>query len=355
MLCVYFSAKIVSLKTRFAILSLVLFVATGSLFLGSCRKSRVETTALPFPVPTGFPKPVYAFNTNPLTEEGFQLGKKLFFDGRLSTDNAHACGSCHQPVACFTTFEHDRSHGVNNSHTLRNAPGLFNLAWYPAFRQDGGAPDLATVFRSHITNPIEMGETVANVVSKIGSDAAYKTMFRAAFGDEKITEDRMYKALDQFVLSLVSANSKYDKMLRGEAGLDTQEQAGYTVFKAKCATCHAEPLFTDFSYRNIGLEMDPQLNDYGRMRVTGKAGDSLKFRVPSLRNAEFTSYYLHDGRINTFRSVIQHYRFSVNGSPTLDPILTNGISLTDLQEDQLVAFIRTLSDPAFLNSSRFRP
>lgn len=342
------------MKSRVVIFTLIFFVATGSLLLNGCRKTRLETTVIPFTVPAGFPQPVSNFQANPLTEEGFQLGKKLFFDGRLSVDNVHACGSCHQPVAAFTTFEHDRSHGVNNSHTLRNAPGLFNLAWYPAFNQDGSAQNLETVYRNHLTNPVEMGETLGNILAKISRDETYTPLFRAAFGDEKITEDRVYKALNQFVLSLVSANSKYDRMRRGEAGFNTQENAGYTLFKAKCATCHAEPLFSDFSYRNTGFEVDPFLNDYGRMRVTGNRSDSLKFRVPSLRNAEFTSYYTHDGRINTFRTVIQHYRFSVNGSPTLDPLLANGIQLTDAEEDALVAFIRTLSDSAFLTNSRFR-
>lgn len=342
------------MKSRFVILLLVLFVAVGSLLLDSCRKTAVETTVIPFAIPTGFPQPVHNFTTNPLTEEGFQLGKKLFYDLRFGVDNRYACASCHQPVAAFTTFEHDRNHGVNNSHTLRNAPGLFNLAWYTTYNQDGSAPNLETVYRNHITNPLELGETVTSVVNKIKGDDAYKPLFRAAFGDETITEDRMYKALNQFVLSLVSANSKYDKMKRGEASFNVQEQEGYTLFKTKCAACHAEPLFTDFSYRNIGLEVDPQLNDYGRMRVTNNPTDSLKFRVPSLRNAELTSYYMHDGRINVIRSVIEHYRFAVNGSPTLDPLLTNGIQLTDAEEDALVAFIRTLSDSTFLNNTRFR-
>lgn len=342
------------MKSRFVILLLVSFVAAGSLLLDSCRKTRVETTVIPFITPAGFPQPVYNFTTNPLTEEGFQLGKKLFYDLRFGVDNLHACGSCHQPVAAFTTFEHDRSHGVNNSHTLRNAPGLFNLAWYTAFNQDGIAPNLETVYRNHITNPLELGETVGNVVNKIKSDASYKPLFRAAFGDENITEDRIYKALNQFVLSLVPANSKYDKMKRGEASFNVQEEEGYTLFKAKCASCHVEPLFTDFSYRNIGLEVDPELNDYGRMRVTGNPADSLKFRVPSLRNAELTSYYMHDGRINILRSVIEHYRFGINPGPTLDPLLTNGIQLTNSEEDALVAFIRTLSDSTFLNNTRFR-
>lgn len=342
------------MKSRFVILLLVVFVAAGSLLLHSCRKTTVETRVIPFSTPNGFPQPVYNFATNPITEEGFQLGKKIFFDYRLSIDGQVACGSCHQPVAAFTTFEHDRSHGANHTHTLRNAPGLFNLAWYGEFNQDGSAPNLEAVYRNHIVSPTEMAETITGVLGKIKNDASYKPLLRAAFGDESVSEDRLYKALNQFVLSLVSADTKYDKMRKGQASFNVQEQQGYTVFKAKCASCHAEPLFTDFSYRNVGLEVDPQLNDYGRMRVSGKPADSLKFRVPSLRNAEYTSYYTHDGRLSIFRMMIQHYRFSVNGSPTLDPLLTNGIQLTDAEEDALVAFIRTLSDTAFLNNPRFR-
>ena len=342
------------LKSKLVISFIVLLVAVGAMLINSCRKPRTETTPIEFVVPNGFPQPVYNFAANPLTEEGFQLGKKLFFERRLSIDGNHPCASCHQPVAAFTTFEHDRSHGYNFSHTLRNAPGLFNLAWYREYRWDGSTADLATIYRSHITDPHEMAETISNVIDKIKNDDTYKQMFKAAFGDEKVTEDRMYKALTQFVTSLVSANSKYDKMLRGEVSFTSEEQAGYTIFKAKCATCHTEPLFTDFSYRNVGLEKDLNLNDDGRMRVTGNRADSLKFRVPSLRNCELTSYYTHDGRLNVFRRMIQHYRFGVNQGPTLDPLLTNGIQLTNQQEDQLVAFIRTLSDSAFLNNPRFR-
>ncbi|HVF81007.1 MAG TPA: hypothetical protein VM884_03700, partial [Flavisolibacter sp.] len=172
--------------------------------------------------------------------------------------------------------------------------------------------------------------------------------------DEEITEERVYKALTQFVINLVSATSKYDKVQKGEATFTPEEQAGYSLFKTKCATCHTEPLFTDFSYRNNGVELDLGLNDHGRMRVTGNSGDDLKFRVPSLRNAELTSYYGHDGRMSVFRMMIRHYRTTITPGATLDPLLTNGIPLTSQQEDQLVAFIRTLSDSSFLNNPRFR-
>jgi cytochrome c peroxidase len=179
-------------------------------------------------------------------------------------------------------------------------------------------------------------------------------MFRLAFGDEKVTTERMYKALDQFVINLVSANSKYDQIKQGKASFTVQEQNGYTVFKSKCASCHVEPLFTDFSFRNVGLEVDLNLHDYGRMRITGNSADSIKFRVPSLRNVEFTSYYMHDGRINFPRNVLRFYESGVNQSATLDPLLVNGISLTQTEEDDLIDFLRTLSDSSFLNNPKFR-
>jgi cytochrome c peroxidase len=341
-------------KSKAVIFSIIFFVTTASVLMNSCRKTPLNLTRINFTIPPGFPQPQYNFATNPLSEEGFQLGKKLFFDGRLSIDGHFPCGSCHQPVAAFTTFEHDRSHGYNHSHTLRNAPGLFNLAWLSEYNQDGSAKTLEEVYRKHITDPTEMAETISNVLNKLKGDADYKRMFSAAFGDEKITEDRLYKALTQFVMNLVSADSKYDKVKKGEASFTAEEQSGYTIFQSKCATCHKEPMFTDYSYRNNGLEIDAGLNDHGRMRVTGNSADDLKFRVPSLRNAELTSYYSHDGRMSVFRMMIRHYRNGINQSSTLDPLLANGIQLTNQEEDQLVAFIRTLSDSSFLNNPRFR-
>lgn len=342
------------MKSKAVISFIIVFVTGGSLLMNGCRKNPFTPTPITFSVPAGFPQPQYNFSANPLTEEGFQLGRKIFFDGRLSKDGNFPCGSCHQPVAAFTTFEHDRSHGYNNSHTLRNAPGLFNLAWAPEYNQDGSAKTLDEVYRKHITDPAEMAESIPNVLKKLQAENEYKRLFKAAFGDEKITEDRLYKALSQFVLNLVSAGSKYDKVKSGAAAFTTEEQQGYTVFQTKCATCHKEPLFTDFSYRNNGLEFDAGLNDRGRMRVTGNAGDDLKFRVPTLRNAELTSYYGHDGRLSVFRMMIRHYRTTVTQGPTLDPLLANGILLTNAEEDALVAFIRTLSDSTFLNNARFR-
>lgn len=337
------------------ILGLCVFIIGGSALLDSCRKKDfIPATPINFAVPPGFPQPVYNFQSHPQSEEGFLLGRKLFYDGRLSIDGGYPCSSCHQQVAAFTTFEHDRSHGYNHSHTLRNAPGLANLAWYPVYKQDGSATTLESISLAHITAPDEMAETMNHVISKLKGDTAYQRLFRAAYGSETITSDRILSALSQFVINLVSANSKYDKMKRGELSFTAQEQSGYTVFQANCTSCHKEPLFTDFSFRNVGLPLDNTLKDYGRMRVTGSPADSLKFRVPSLRNVDMTSYYAHDGRFSVMRKMIQHYRFSVQQSATLDPLLTNGITLTDSQENDLVAFLRTLSDSSYINNPRYR-
>lgn len=347
------------MKISVVILALVLFTAGGILLLNSCGKKEsfvyTGATPLPFPLPAGFPQPVHDFAARPLTEEAVALGKKLFYEGRLSKDTVHSCASCHQAVAAFTTFEHDLSHGVANSHTARNAPGLFNLAWYPAFMQDGSLQHLESVSLQHINSPVDMGESTASVLAKLQGDSIYRSLFKAAYGDETVTSDRLTNALKQFVLGMVSANAKYDQVKRGEASFTAQEQSGYTLFQAKCASCHKEPLFTDFSYRNTGLKTDTNLKDYGRMRVTKDKADSLKFRVPSLRNVFFTSYYGHDGRFSTIQAMIRHYRSEVQPASTLDPLLSNGIPTTASEEAALLSFLRTLSDSTFLNNPRYRP
>jgi cytochrome c peroxidase len=338
------------------ILVLVLFIALGATLSNGCSKHPGAEQGAPinFVVPPGFPQPLQIWASSPLTEEAFVLGRKLFFDGRLSKDGNFPCSSCHQPVAAYTTFEHDRSHGYNQSHTLRNAPGLHNLAWSPDLNQDGSGRSLEAIARAHITHPQEMGETIPAVLDKLRADTAYRRLFKAAYGTETITDQGMLNALAQYVLNLVSANSKYDKVKRGEAQFIPEEAAGYAVFQSRCASCHTEPLFTDFSYRNIGLPVDPQLNDYGRMRVTRRPEDSLKFRVPSLRNVALTSYYFHDGRASMPAVVVEHYRKGVIQSPTLDPSLANGIQMTNTEAFNLVQFLYTLTDSSFLNNPRFR-
>jgi cytochrome c peroxidase len=306
-----------------------------------------------FIVPKGWPQPAYDFSKNPLTEEGFALGKKLFYDGRLSKDGNFACASCHQQFGAFNTYDHPLSHGFDNSQTTRNAPGLFNLAWQKELMWDGGINHLDLQMLAPLTAENEMAETIDNVIKKLKVDKEYRKLFKAAFGDETINTQRMGKAMSQFLLQLVSSNSKYDKVMRGEASFILPEQLGYDIFKKKCVSCHTEPMFTDFSYRNNGMSMDPYLKDIGRMKITGNPEDSLKFKIPSLRNIAMTFPYGHDGRFFSLLSVFEHYRKNMVPAPNTDPLLQNKMALSNFEIGQLTAFLYTLTDSSFLKDPRF--
>ena len=308
---------------------------------------------MPQEIPEGFPQPVYTFHDNPLSKEGFELGRKLFYDGRLSIDNEHPCSSCHQQLAGFGTFEHDRSHGVFNSHTLRNAPVLFNLAWNNSFHWDAEFSSLKDEVAQPINGHIEMGETYEGVINKIKDDPEYQKMFKEVFRYPFIRPEFILKALAQFTGYMISADSKYDRYKKGMTTFTLQEENGYQLYKVNCATCHPEPLFTDQLLHNIGLPVYTFLNDYGRMRISGKKEDSLKFKTPTLRNTYISSNYMHDGRFNTLGQCIDHYRSGVQQSSTLDPLLINGITLTDTEASNLTLFLRTLTDSAFLKDNRF--
>jgi cytochrome c peroxidase len=342
-------------KSLFTIAILITLVTVLTYGLGSCNKDESPNNLnyLQQEIPAGFPQPVYQFEDNPLTKEGFELGRKLFYDGRLSQDNNHSCASCHQQIAAFGTFEHDRSHGVNNTHTLRNAPPLFNLAWQTKFHWDGEFNSLFDEAAHPIHGDHEMGETFTSVVNKIQKDPEYRKAFKKVFRTQFISPNDMLKALAQFTGYFTSANSKYDLVKKGTAAFTAQELNGYTVFQAKCATCHPEPLFTDNSFRNIGLPVDPLLNDHGRFLVTRDPADSLKFKVPSLRNVYITSNYMHDGRFNTLAQCLNHYRTGVQKNSTLDPLLTNGITLTNTEANDIGLFLRTLTDSSFIRDVRF--
>ncbi len=335
-----------------------LVVLTGFAFLlESCKKNdggdNPAVTPLQLEIPPGFPAPENIFANNPLTKEGFELGRKLFYDGRLSKDGNFPCASCHQQFAAFATFDHNLSHGFNNQFTTRNAPGLYNLAWHKELHWDGGINHIEVQPLAPITASNEMAETVENVINKLQQDEQYRKMFAAAFGDEDINSQRMLKAITQFVGSMVSANSKYDKVKRGESSFTPAEQNGYIIFQAKCAVCHAEPLFTDLSYRNTGFPINNTLLDFGRMRISNKPEDSLKFKVPSLRNVNLTFPYGHDGRFYTIGAIIDHYRFNVINGPTTDPLVKNRIPITDDEKINLTHFLRALTDSTFINDKRF--
>jgi cytochrome c peroxidase len=344
------------MKKTWLTIAILIVAATGiSYTIGSCKKHDriINTTPLQQAIPAGFPPPSYTFDDNPLSEEAFQLGRKLFYDGRLSRDTGFPCSSCHQQIAVFGTYEHDRSHGYGMSHTLRNAPPLFNLAWQKELHWDGRFKSLYTEATQPILTHNEMAENFFTIIFRLQGDTQYQRMFKAAFGNPIVSEDKILKALAQFTGNITSSDSKYDRYKQGNAIFSASELSGYQLFQAKCATCHPEPMFTDYSYRNIGLLVDPELKDYGRMRITGKSEDSLKFRVPSLRNVNLTANYMRDGRFNTLLQVLNHYTSGIQNSATLDPLLVNKIPLTTTEKSDLISFLKTLSDSTILYNSRF--
>jgi cytochrome c peroxidase len=210
---------------------------------------------------------------------------------------------------------------------------------------DGAIDHLDFQALAPIAHPAEMDLSIEGVVQKIQSKTAYKALFFNAFGDSTATGERLLKAMSQFELTLISANSKYDRMILGQETFTEQEQNGYRLFQKNCASCHAEPLFTNQEFERNGLPLDSTLKDYGRMKVTQQPADSLKFKVPTLRNIEFSYPYMHDGRFKKLRAVIHHY--------TQTTVLDRKIDLLPNEKVDLVAFLLTLSDREFLFNPDF--
>ncbi len=301
--------------------------------------------------PAGWPQPHYDFADNPLTAAGFELGRRLFYDPQLSRDGSVSCGSCHQQFAAFAQLDHRVSHGVGGAQGKRNAPGLFNLAWQPDFMWDGAVHQLELQPLAPLQNPLEMDEKLDHVLGKLQADPTYRAAFSAAFGNDQVDSQRMLRALTQFIGTMVSANSRYDRYVSGSEPFSATEVQGLQVFRAHCASCHSEPLFTDFSYRNNGLDAAPR--DPGRAGVTEAPADAGRFRVPSLRNVALTAPYMHDGRYATLDAVLDHYIRDIRPSATLDPRLAGGIALTASERSALLQFLDTLTDESFVHDPSF--
>lgn len=319
----------------------------------ACRKDAYKGgTVVTIPNPPGFPAQVQ-FTSTPLTKERIELGRRLFYEGALSADGSISCGSCHQQIAAFGTYNHDLSHGLNGAHSNRNAPPLFNLLWRSSFGWDGRYSRMEDMIEAHLNSHIDMGSSAQHAHLTLEALNKYQTYFKAAYGSIDITKERLLNALASFTATMVSTATKYDSVKQGLATYTLLEQTGYTVFQNKCSSCHKEPLFSDESYRNIGLPLNTLTNDKGRMNVTGKREDSLKFRVPSLRNLYWSYPFMHDGRFAAFSQVFEHYNSGVQQSFTLDALLKNGIPLSAAEQNALVSFLRTLTDEKFVRDERY--
>lgn len=315
----------------------------------------VKNRALFFDYPEYWPKPQYDFSKLSMTEDEFQLGRHLFYDPILSRDNTVSCASCHLQATGFTHVDHDLSHGIEGRIGTRNSLALMNLAWNTSFMWDGGINHIELQALAPITSSNEMDETLEHIVEKLNASKKYKTLFYKVHADSLITGQKTLLALTQFTVMLNSYNSKYDKYIRKEddGEFTDQEKNGLMIFRNKCASCHKEPLFTTDEFKNNGLSVDTTLNDYGRMHITQNANDSLKFKVPTLRNIQFTQPYMHDGRFETLQEVINHYTSEVQTSPTLADELKEPITLTHKEKVDVLVFLRTLTDTEFLYDKRF--
>lgn len=326
---------------------------TALFFLMFCSLTWATHQRIRLPIPQGWGQPQYDFAKNPLTEEGVLLGRHLFYDPILSRDGKISCASCHSQYTAFTHVDHDLSHGIDDRVGRRNSPALMNLAWHSSFMWDGAVNHLDVQSLAPITHRDEMDETLANVVRKINETPRYRPLFAAVFGDSTATGERVLKSISQFMLTLISAESKYDSVARREAEYTPQEARGYALFLQNCNSCHREPLFTNLEFENNGLPIDTTLRDSGRALVTQRPQDALKFKVPTLRNVQFSYPYMHDGRFRRLHDVLNHYTTGIHQSPTLALQLQTPLQLSSEEKVDIIAFLRCLTDRKFLFDPRF--
>ena len=342
---------------KFVIFTVILF------FVLSCRKNNIiqnevqidnhihTHTDLGTP---GFPKMPIPVD-NETTLEGIALGRKLFYDKILSGDETQSCASCHQQSRAFSDDKRF-SVGVDGISGKLNASAIINVGWQSLVFWDGRATNLEEQALEPVENPIEMHLSWKDAVFRINADENYRDEFKIAFGTDVITKELVTKAIAQFERSLISNQSKFDKFLGGQIELTPLELAGYNLFlseKAECFHCHGRPLFTDDELHNNGLDINP---DKGHFLATANVNDKGKFLTPTLRNIEFTAPYMHDGRFETLEQVINFYSDSLKTSPTVDPLMPNdngGFHWTELEKLQLISFLKTLSDTAYINNPDF--
>jgi cytochrome c peroxidase len=341
--------------------------------LAACKKDKITYVPTPYElkIPSHFPDmPIPA--DNPMTEEGVALGRKLFYEKKLSGDNTMSCAACHAPQNAFAD-PNQFSTGIDGSVGTRNAMALINLGWDSFYFWDGRAKTLEELILEPVENPIEMHEEWSNAISELSQEVEYRNMFYQAYGDEGITKYTAAKAIAQFIRTMISGNSKFDVMYKAENNLPLndaeqalyssvtpEELGGYDLFKslngADCFHCHNGPLMRVEKFSNNGL--DAVFSDPGRFMVTGDPSDEGKFKVPTLRNIAYTAPYMHDGRFQTLDEVIDHYSHNIVVSPTIDPLIEfasqGGVQLDAFEKNLLKAFLLTMTDESFINNPDFQ-
>ncbi len=315
-----------------------------------------------------FPTPDIPSDNKP-TVAGVQLGRMLFYEKKLSKTGTMACADCHRQKDGFSDSLRF-SIGVENLPGKRQAMAVMNMAWHAnGLFWDGRSPSMRDQALKPIQDPLEMNETLQNAVAKISGEKKYRDQFIRAFGDDTVTAERIGLAIEQFEITMISFNSKYDRVLAGKDSLTSSEERGRKLFfteydpmgkarGAECFHCHAGHNFTNDQFMNNGLDTEISALDLGRGKVTNKPSDRAKFKTPSLRNIELSAPYMHDGRFNTLEEVIDHYNSGVKNSSTVEFILQynlqpGGLGLTAQEKSDLIAFLKTLTDTDFIKNSAF--
>lgn len=351
--------------TILALITLIVFLT-----IQGCRKHDPyldDYIATPYTleIPQGFPQMVIP-EDNPLTVEGIELGRKLFYDEILSLDHSISCGSCHAPSGGFSDSA-QFSKGVGGTLGNRQSMPLINLGWNFSFFWDGRAPALEKQILAPVPNPVEMHLQWKEAAHRLKNHPTYPYLFKKAFNSYEIDSNQVAKAIAQFLRTMVSGNSKFDKYLRSEATLTTDELYGFDLFQVDrspttyggdCFHCHVHPIFFQLNTDFMNNGLDATFSDNGRGIVTGNPNDNGKFKIPTLRNIELTAPYMHDGRFSTLEQVIDHYSTGLQDSPTISPLMkevdNGGLLLPPYEKACLVAFLKTLTDMEFINNPDFQ-
>ena len=302
------------------------------------------------------PKMIFPEN-NPYSEAKKELGKMLFFDPRLSKSKQISCASCHDPELAWGDGR-TISYGHNRQTGKRNSPSLLNIGYHSVFFWDGRAVSLENQALGPITDPVEMAATETISIKNIKKIKGYKPYFREAFGDEKITIERILKAIATYERTITSKKSKFDSFIEGKSDIFTDEEViGLHLFRTKagCINCHNTPLFSNQKFHNVGLSYYGRtFEDLGKFNITHKKEDVGKFKTPSLREIGRTAPYMHNGLMPNLEGIIEMYNAGMprvkpkenqkNDSlfPVTDPLLKK-LNLTKKEQNALKSFLLTLS------------
>ncbi len=345
-----------NLMNRFLAISIYLSILIVSVNLVGCGDDNDPVnqglTIVELTVPDHFPEPAIPAD-NPLTEEKIELGRMLFFDPILSRDSTISCSSCHLPGHSFADPRRF-SRGVENAEGSRNAPALVNLVYGRSFFWDGANPSLEEQAIHPIVSDIEMDGDPATIINRLKSHSVYPQKFEEVFQEEPSTKT-IVNAIASFERILLSTDSPYDRYLQGDSSaLSSAQKRGMSLFfnhqRGECFHCHTGPNFTDDSFHNNGLY--EEYTDPGRMEVTGRENDEGKFKVPTLRNIEYTAPYMHDGSMNTLKEVVDHYASGGNGHRNQSVLLRN-IDFSEEEKADLIEFLKALSDENFIQNEDF--